>query len=234
MAGSRVPRRGRDTDALTALSDDARPDFLELDRDSARLPEKPAAADAAPARFAGFLPQTIGHLGEVEWIEKTTAHGPNRGFDVFYLRAPAGEVGSAVTNGLRFQNVTAVLPQELCCTLLAEQEEAAHRIVVQAAEMVRDGGRGLGPEAIVAGDRPLAAGSATVGVVCAEHPFLDEDFNVVRDPDGRIEMQIITLIPATTAEIALARARGVPELFDLWEEQETDLADLARPCAVEP
>ena len=66
------------------------------------------------------------------------------------------------------------------------------------------------------------------------HPFLDEDFNVVRDPDGRIEMQIITLIPATTAEIALARARGVPELFDRWEEQETDLADLARPCAVEP
>jgi antitoxin YqcF len=221
-------------DALTALFDDEDPDFLDLDRDSVRLPEKPAAADAAPARFAGFLPQTIEHLGDVKWIEGTTAHGLNRGFDVFYLRAPAGEVGSAVTNGLRFQTVAAAFPQELCCSLLAEQEEAAHRIVVQAAELVRDGGLGLGPDAIVAGDRPLAPGSAAVGFVCAEHPFLDEDFNVVRDQDGRIEMQIVTLIPATAAEISLARERGVPELFELWDEQETDLADLARPCAVEP
>lgn len=226
--------RDNGADALTVLFDDDGPDFLDLDRDSVRLPDKPPRRPAAPAPFADFLPRTIGYLGEVQWVEGTTAHGPNRGFDVFYLRAPDGEVGSAVTNGLRFQTVEAVLPQELCCSLLAAQEEAAHRIVVRAAEMVRDGGVGLRPDAIVSGDRPLAPGSAAVGVVCAGHPFLGSDFDLVRGPDGRTEMQIITLIPATAAEIALARERGVPALFELWEQQETDLADLARPCAVEP
>lgn len=186
---------------------------------------------AAPA-FAGFLPQIAEHLGPVQWVEEPTAHGPNRGFAVLYLNAEGSEIGSAVTNGLRFQNIKAVFPQELCCSLLTEQEETAHKIVVQVARMVLDGGAGVVSGTIIPGDKPLAEGSAMTGVICAEHPFADAEFDTVRDADGKAEMQIITLIPASPAELALATGQGTDALFDLWEQQETDLADLTRPSAL--
>ena len=186
---------------------------------------------AAPA-FAGFLPQITEHLGPVQWVEDATAHGPNRGFAVLYLNAPGNEIGSAVTNGLRFQNIKTVFPQELCCSLLAEQEETAHKIVVQVARMVLDGGAGLVSGTIIPGDQPLAEGSAMTGVICAEHPFADAEFDTVRDADGKAEMQIITLIPATPTELALATNQGTDALFEIWEQQATDLADLNRPTVV--
>lgn len=186
---------------------------------------------AVPA-FAGFLPQIAEHLGPVQWVEEAAAHGANRGFAVLYLRAPGSEVGSAATNGLRFQNIKVVFPQELCCTLLAEQEETAHKIVVQVAQMILEGGAGVTTGAVIPGHQPLAADSEMVGVVCADHPFADAEFDTVRDADGNTEMQIITLIPATAAELALATERGTDALFDVWEQDETDLADLTRPSAV--
>jgi hypothetical protein len=182
--------------------------------------------------YAGFLPQVAEYLGPAQWTEGPTAHGPNRGFAVLYFNAPGSEIGSAVTNGLRFQKITAIYPQELCCSLLTAQEETAHKIVVRTAEMVLRGGGGLLSGTIIPGDKPLAPDTAMVGVICTEHPYVDEDFNVVRDADGKIEMQIITLIPASAAEIALATNQGADALFDVWEQQETDLADLTRPSAV--
>jgi hypothetical protein len=186
---------------------------------------------ATPA-FAGFLPQIADHLGPVQWVEEATAHGGNRGFAVLYLRESGSEVGSAVTNGLRFQNIKVVFPQELCCTLLAEQEETAHKIVVRVAQMILEGGAGVTTGAAIPGREPLAPGSDMVGVICADHPFVDAQFDTVRDDDGKVEMQIITLIPASTAELALAAGQGMDALFDKWEQQETDLADLTRPSAV--
>ena len=192
---------------------------------------------AAPGAFGGFLPQLTGRLGPVRWVEAATAEGGDRGFAVFYLGAPGGEVGTAVTNGLRFQRTAAPVPRELCCTLLLDQEETAHRIVVQVARMVLAGGQGgaggavLSHGTLIPGERPLAPGSALVGVVCAGHPFTDAEFDVVRGADGRIELRIITLIPATAAELALAAERGVETLFELWEARQADLADVNRACA---
>lgn len=98
--------------------------------------------------------------------------------------------------------------------------------------MVLDGGAGLVSGTIIPGEQPLADGRAMTGVVCADHPFADAEFDTVRDAHGKTEMQIITLIPASTAEIALATAQGADALFDVWEEAETDLADITRPSAI--
>jgi hypothetical protein len=187
---------------------------------------------SAAAAFTGFLPQIIEHLGPVQWVEEPTAHGANRGYAVLYLRAPGGEIGSAVTSGLRFQNITAVLPQELCCSLPAAQEQTAHTLVAQVARMVLDGRAGLVRGTIIPGDVPLAEHSAMTGVICADHPYAGEAFDIVRDADGTIEMQIITLIPASPAELDLATNLGAEALFEIWHEQQTDLSDLGRPSAV--
>jgi hypothetical protein len=186
---------------------------------------------AEPA-FAGFLPQIVEHLGPVQWLEEPTAHGPNRGFAVLYLGAPESEVGSAVTNGLRFQKITAVFPQELCCTLLTDQEEFAHRIVIQVAQMILEAGAGITTGTAIPGHEPFAPDSELIGVVCADHPFAAADFDTVRDADGDVEMQIITLIPAGAAELALAAQQGTDALFDVWEAEATDLADLTRLSAL--
>jgi hypothetical protein len=182
--------------------------------------------------FSGFLPQITGRLGPVRWVEAATAHGGNRGFAVFYLGAPGGEVGTAVTNGLRFQPLGVLHPVELCCSLLTEQEETAHRLVVQVARMLLAGAIKPVSGTVLPGEGPLAPGSAMVGVVCAGHPFTDAEFDVVRNAQGRIELQIITLIPASAAELELAMDQGTDALFERWETMPADLADLARPSAV--
>lgn len=80
----------------------------------------------------------------------------------FCLRSPStsarcnAEVGSAVTNGLRFQAVTALYPQELCCTLLVEQEEATRKIVVRVGQMVLEGAYGVLTGTVIPGNEPLA------------------------------------------------------------------------------
>jgi hypothetical protein len=98
--------------------------------------------------------------------------------------------------------------------------------------MVLDGGAGVVSGTIIPGEQPLAGGSAMTGVICAEHPFADAAFDTVLDADGKPEMQIITLIPASPAELALATERVADTVFERWEQQETDLADINRPSAV--
>ena len=182
--------------------------------------------------FARFLPQAAEYLGPLQWVESPTAHGPNRGFAVLYFHTPGTEVGHAVTSGLRFRKIRVVFPQELCCSLLAEQEETAHRILVMTARMILESGAGVFSGTIIPGERPLAPGSEMVGVICTENPCADDEFNVVRDADGKVEMQIISLIPASAAELALAAEHGEQALFEAWEQDDSDVADLTRPSAV--
>jgi hypothetical protein len=190
-----------------------------------------AAAGRAHGAFGGFLPQITGRLGPVREYEAATAHGGDRGFAVLHLGAPGGEVVAAVTDGLRWHRLGGAHPLELCCTLLTEQAEKAHRIVVQVAEMALEYGLALTSGTIIHGEQPLAPDCEPVGVVCAGRPFIDAEFELVHGADGRVELQILTLIPATAAELALAAEHGADALYTRWSDFDGDLADLARPSA---
>jgi hypothetical protein len=188
---------------------------------------------AAPVGvFSGFLPQITGRLGPVRRFEAGLGQGGEREFAVFHLGAPGGEVDTAVTDGLRFQRLNTLHPVELCCTLLTEQEETAHRIVVQVGRMMVAGRTEAGVGTVISCGRPLHPDFAMTGVVCAGHPFTDVDFDLVRDRDGSVLLQIMTLIPATESELSFAADRGAGALFERWQGLAADLADLARPCAV--
>jgi hypothetical protein len=191
-----------------------------------------AGAGRAHGAFGGFLPQITGRLGPVRWFEAATAHGGDRGFGVLHLGAPGSEVGTAVTDGLRFRRLGGAYPLELCCTLLTEQAETAHRIVVRVAEIALANGPAMASGTLIHGEQPLAPDCEPVGVVCAGRPFIDAKFELVRSVDGRVELQILTLIPATAAELGLAAQHGADALFARWRDFDADLADLARPSAV--
>jgi hypothetical protein len=57
-------------------------------------------------------------------------------------------------------------------------------------------------------------------------------FNMVRDADGTLSLQFITLVPITGPEGAYLRDHETGELFELWESAGTDLLDLRRVSVV--
>lgn len=185
------------------------------------------------ARFQDFLPHIEHYLGDAREFEEPTVTGRNRGYGLFFCYGNDDQLISIVSNGLRFQNITAVLPQEILCTVWAAQRKAAHLLVPLTAELILRRGSGLMLDEVVPSPEPLIPGTAIQGVVAAGHPYIeDDDFNSLADSTGQVELQLITLIPMTAAEIQFAEHRGVDELYAIWEERETDLLDTARQSAV--
>ncbi|WBB70072.1 suppressor of fused domain protein [Micromonospora sp. WMMD812] len=184
-------------------------------------------------RFAGFLPHLQRYLGEAREFEEPTALGRNRGYGLFFCYAPNNLV-SVVTNGLRFQRITVVLPQELVCTVHEEQRKEAHLLVPLTAEIVMGRRAGLGlDEVIMSADQgPVIPGTEIAGVVAGTHPYAADGFDALPDADGKPELQLITLLPATRAELTYARDNSVDALFTAWEDQATDLLDMHRRSAI--
>lgn len=184
-------------------------------------------------RFANFLPHLERYLGEAREFEEPTVLGRNRGYGLFFCYSPNNLV-SVVTNGLRFQQITAVLPQELVCTVHADQRKEAHLLVPLTAEIVMRRRAGLGlDEVIMSGDPgPVVPGTGIAGVVAGTHPYAEDGFDDLLNSAGGPELQLVTLLPATRAELVYAREKSVDDLFIAWEDQATDLLDLHRPSAV--
>jgi hypothetical protein len=187
---------------------------------------------SATDKYSGFLDHIQSYLGPVRETEAPTVTGANRGYALFFCSTPDDDLVSVVTNGLRFQSITAVLPQELVCTVHSVQRKAAHLITALTAELVMKGRRGLTLEQVIPSPGPLVPDSDIGGVVAAPHPYADDEFDMLRSADGTAELQLITLIPATVEELAFIERHGTDALFERWETQETDLLDAFRRSAV--
>jgi hypothetical protein len=186
-------------------------------------------------KYAGFLPHIERYLGEAREFEEPTVTGRNRGFGLFFCHSPDGKLLSVVTNGLRFQRITAVIPQELVCTVQARHRKAAHLLVALTAELVIRRNAGLILDEVVPSPAPIVPGTAIEGIVAANHPYVDDDgFDALTGADGRVELQILTLIPALRPELELTlRSGGIDALYAAWEEQGTNLLDVNRASAVQ-
>ena len=79
---------------------------------------------------------------------------------------------------------------------------------------------------------PLIPGTEIEGVVIVPHPYIEDGFESLVNADGRTELQLLTVVPVTAAEIAYAEEHGPDALYEQWEEQETDLLDVTRTSAV--
>ena len=183
-------------------------------------------------KYAGFLEHIQQHLGPIRDMEPPTAEGGNRGFALYFCQIAEGDAVSVVTNGLRFQKITTIMPRELVCTLNAEQRSQAHLITALTAKLVIRLGEGLTFDQIVPSPEPLIEGTGIRGVVAMPHPYADDSFELLLNDQGQAELQIITLVPVAEQEIAFAQQHGTDALYERWEEQEADVLDVYRESAV--
>lgn len=140
---------------------------------------------------------------------------------------------SAATTGVRFQDVSAPLPQEYVVSAQPDQSDEAGYLVHVGASQVVQTGRGYIYGQGYLNAEPLIPGTNIEFLLAWPHPFLDKDFDTYRDDGGDPALQFITLIPATRAEFEHIRDHDSPiALLELWESRDTSLLDLHRASAI--
>lgn len=184
------------------------------------------------APYSGLLDHLQAYLGAIDNAEPADAAGGNRGFALFFCASGDGDLVSVVSNGLRFQRITAPMPLELACTLRADQRAAARTLVALTATLALRTGVGPFFDQVVPAPEPLIPGTRVEGVVIVPHPYIDDGFESLVNAEGRTELQLLTVVPVTAAEIAYIEKHGPDALYEQWEEQETDLLDVTRASAV--
>ena len=188
-----------------------------------------------PGRYEGLLSHTERYLGPVTHGQGPNgADGRNRGFAIGFHAHPEYPMVSAATTGVRFQHVSALLPEEFVISALPGQEDEAGYLLHVVADRVVRGGTGYEYGGGYVNAEPLIPGTGIEFLLASPHPFVDDGFDVYCDDQGEPALQFITLIPATRAEFDFVRERDndADELLRLWESRDTDLLDIYRNSAV--
>ncbi|OZM71014.1 hypothetical protein CFN78_22995 [Amycolatopsis antarctica] len=193
-----------------------------MDTDAARHPE----------RFTGLIEHLESHAGTCTGAEPPTVRGGNRGYALAFYALPGDGPVTVVSNGLRFQALRVSLEQELACTLRAGQAEAARHLVDTVCGLAMERETGVEDDTILDNGRPLFTGTAVHGAISGPHPYFPEEFDTFHDDTGTATLQVMTLVPATAPELALATEQGVTRLRELWTEHGTDVLDIERDSAV--
>lgn len=183
-------------------------------------------------KFSGFVDHIERYLGTIRDGEPPTVGGGNRGYALFFLLNGPGDLVSVVTNGLRFQRIRAVRPQEFVVTTHTRHEQAARFLSVITADQVIRTEVGLVFDQVVMAENTLIPDSQIQGVIASTHPYVDAELEDLTDENGEVELQVITLIPITGPEGRLVQESGADALYDRWEAQETDLLDPFRASVV--
>jgi hypothetical protein len=180
------------------------------------------------SRFQRLPEHVEKHLGRVRGAEPSQTDEPDRGYLLVYCDHADGRHVSVLTSGLRMRTAGAPLPQELVCTLRADQERHARHLTAVIAALLTESKSRVGYGALIMNDRPLLPATEISGALAAPHPYLDDGFDTVLDAGGNPVLQIITLIPISRGEAQLVARFGSDVLYDRWEQASSDLADVHR------
>ncbi|MCP2259403.1 Suppressor of fused protein (SUFU) [Streptoalloteichus tenebrarius] len=183
-------------------------------------------------RYDGVSGHIERHLGRIRDAESPTLHGPNQGYTLAVYEHPEYDMVSVISNGVCFQQVDSMLPEEFVCTLQSDQEEIAAFLVNVICEMVVRSGQGLEFDQAVENTQPLVPDTRIHGVLASPHPYLSTDFDVFHDAYGEPALQIITLVPITFAEAKYVEQFGADAVRKIWEAKETDLLDVYRSSSI--
>ncbi|RSN60645.1 hypothetical protein DMH01_15250 [Amycolatopsis sp. WAC 04182] len=134
------------------------------------------------------------------------------------------------THGLSSQPITAVYPQELVCSVEHGQDGAALHLVRATLEIVEENRRGVVNNQVIRNNQPLLADTDITGVLVGGHPYLD-DFDVIFGADRKVLVELMTLIPLTSGEVARSTSTGVDALLDHLEDTDPPLLNVQRTSA---
>jgi hypothetical protein len=171
------------------------------------------------------------YLGTIRQIESARSEEGNRGYDLVVFHREDPGITTVATNGLRFQQITSMLPEELVCTLWEAHAHIAHYLVDTMASIILRNGRGLDYGVVVGSEEPIIDETEIRAVLAHPSPYFGGGFDLFPSRDAA-KLQIISLIPITANEHELVKERGSEALFEKFRENRTNLFDIRRPSAV--
>ncbi|TDD04589.1 suppressor of fused domain protein [Saccharopolyspora terrae] len=182
-----------------------------------------------PTGSSGVLGHLEHHLGPVQRVESAQSDQGNRGYDLTSFHRDEPPISTIVTNGLRFQTITSMLPEELACSLWDGQENVAQYLVDSTASMILKNGRGLEYGMVIENRQPIVNGTEIQAVLAHQSPFFGGSFDVFPD-NNQPELQIISLIPITSGEAGVVHSEGPSALFERFKENQANILDVRRPA----
>lgn len=183
---------------------------------------------STPGGFDRFLEHLEGAAGGIKHVEGPELNGSNRGYALIHTNVADPGVATVTTSGVRFQQITSLLPMEFTCSLQEDQEHIARYLVGTVAGLAISSGRGLEHGQVVKNEKPIIANTEMHGLLAMPSPFFGGDFDLYRDNNGQPTLQIITLIPVSAAEAEFVEDADDEQLYDIWNENQTNLLDIYR------
>ncbi|MGW4244233.1 suppressor of fused domain protein [Nocardia sp. NPDC004722] len=182
--------------------------------------------------YEGLLEHNLQYLGNLRYAEPADNGVRNRGYDLVFYDLDEYKVTSVTTNGLRFQDVDALFPEELVCTLMTGEEGFAHHLVGLAAARIIQLGKGLEIGDILVNETPLIDDTQICGVLAASSPFFGSDFDLFPCSGERPVLQTITLLPITSREAEFVGENSPEELWDAWKANAANILTINRPSTI--
>jgi hypothetical protein len=109
----------------------------------------------------------------VQLVDPAQSERGNRGYDLCFYESEEPPVTTVVTNGLRFQAITAMRLEELVCSLRSDQKHVTHHIVDSLASLVLQNQRGMEYWTLFENDEPIVLETEIFGVIGHISPVLD-------------------------------------------------------------
>ncbi|GAA4865910.1 suppressor of fused domain protein [Saccharopolyspora rosea] len=181
--------------------------------------------------FPGLLDHFEQRLGPVQEVESARSEEGNRGYDLAFYQAAEPPITTVVTNGLRFQPVTSMLPEELVCSLRTDQKNVAHYLVDSVATLIIRNRQGMEYGSIFDNEQPIIAETGITAVIAHTSPLFDESFNLFPNSEAPT-LQILSLVPITAAEVDFVQSEGADMLFEVFHLNRTNILDVRRRSAV--
>lgn len=141
---------------------------------------------------------------------------------------PEREAVHCVTYGLSQAPVRSLYPTELVCTVRGEQIEAARFLLESAVRLAVHRGTDLVLGSVISNATPLLTGTDIRGVLLTTTLWFEEDLDFLRDENGTIQLQVITMLPITGGDVTAYQDRGRQVLEDAIETNTVNLMDITR------
>ncbi|WP_433475529.1 hypothetical protein ACQPZP_43995 [Spirillospora sp. CA-142024] len=145
------------------------------------------------------------HLGEFVGREEVQ----DRGYALLEFHKKSPPLSTMATDGLRSQDVTALAPVELVCTLWEAQRHVARHFVDSMAQMIINNPSTLIQYGfVVENDEPLLEGTQIHALLGCPSPFFRDGFDLLKEESGGIKVQAITLLPITSGKPSSSGTRA--------------------------